>query len=205
LTGLPNAHYFPYDTLEASVALPNRWKPTPNDPVDPPSDPIDKNFISEDRSAARILVPHQSSASNILSKIDLTTALQYGTAQGYPPLHSFIREFTREYLHPNIPYKDGAEVILTCGSTDGFAKSMEAFSNPWDVERDWIREREGIVCEEFAYMNAIQAATPRGLNVVPISIDDEGMLAGGQGGLADVLEKWDKNRGKRPHLMYTVT
>jgi len=205
LTGLPNAHYFPYDTLEASVALPNRWTPTPNDPVDPPSDSLGKLAISNDTSASRILVPHQSSASNILRKIDLTTALQYGTAQGYPPLYTFIRQFARECLHPNIPYKDGAEVILTCGSTDGFAKSIEAFSNPWDVERDWIREREGMLCEEFAYMNAIQAARPRGLNVVPVAIDDEGMMATGTGGLADVLEKWDKNRGKRPHLMYTVT
>ena len=36
-SGLPNPHYFLYDTLEASAALPNRWKPTPNEPVDPPS------------------------------------------------------------------------------------------------------------------------------------------------------------------------
>ncbi len=205
MTGLPNNHYFPYDTLEASVALPNRWKPTPNDPVDPPSDSLQKLKLSEDVSASRILVPHRSSASNVLRKIDLDSALQYGTAQGYPPLYSFIRQFTRENLHPNVPYKDGVEVVLTNGSTDGFSKSMEAFSNTWDAERDWIREREGILCEEFAYMNAIQTARPRGLNVVPVAVDDEGMLATGQDGLADVLENWDKNRGKRPHLMYTVT
>jgi DNA-binding transcriptional MocR family regulator len=205
LTGLPNAHYFPYDTLEAAVALPNRWKPTPNDPLGSPREALGKPAVSEDRSASRILVPHQSSSTNILRKIDLTTALQYGTAQGYPPLYSFIRQFTREHLHPNVPYKDGAEIVLTCGSTDGFSKSLEAFSNPWDVERDWIREREGILCEEFAFMNAIQTAKPRGLNVVPVAVDDEGMLASGKGGLADVLEKWDKYQGKRPHLMYTVT
>lgn len=205
MTGLPNAHYFPFDTLEASVALPNRWKPTPNDPSDPSTDKLEKLALSTDASASRILIPHSSSASNILRKIDLTTCLQYGTAQGYPPLYSFIRQFARENLHANIPYKDGVEVILTCGSTDGFSKSMEAFSNTWDSERDWIREREGILCEEFAYMNAIQAARPRGLNVVPVAIDGEGMVASGKGGLSDVLENWDKNQGKRPHLMYTVT
>lgn len=205
MTGLPNNHYFPYDTFEASVALPNRWKPTPNDPIDPPSDTLKKLKLSEDVTASRILVPHQSSASNVLRKIDLASALQYGTAQGYPPLYSFIRQFTRENLHPNVPYKNGVEVVLTNGSTDGFSKSMDAFSNTWDVERDWIREREGILCEEFAYMNAIQAARPRGLNVVPVAIDNEGMLATGKDGLADVLENWDQNKGKRPHLMYTVT
>jgi DNA-binding transcriptional MocR family regulator len=204
-TGLPNASYFPYDTLEASVATPTRFKPTPNDPVDPPTEELKKLNTKDSLSAARVLVPHDSTEANILRKIDLTTALQYGTAQGYPPLYYFLRQFARETLHPNVPYKDGPEVILTCGSTDGFAKSLEAFSNTWDAERDWIREREGILCEEFAYMNAIQAARPRGLNVVPVVIDDEGMCASGKGGLAEVLEKWDISKGKRPHLMYTVT
>ena len=152
-----------------------------------------------------MLVPHDSSEANLLRKIDLTTALQYGTAQGYPPLYAFIRAFTQENLHPNVPYNGGPEVILTCGSTDGFAKSLEAFSNIWDEERDWIRDRPAMLCEEFAYMNAIQAAAPRGLAVVPVKIDDEGMLAYGPGGLADVLENWDKYKGRRPHLMYTVT
>ena len=62
-----------------------------------------------------------------------------------------------------------------------------------------------MLCEEFAYMNAIQAARPRGLNVVPVLIDDEGMLAHGPGGLEDVMAGWDKTRGRRPHIMYTVT
>ena len=150
-------------------------------------------------------MPHDSSEANLLRKIDLTTALQYGTAQGYPPLYYFLRQFTREILHPNVPYKGGPEIILTCGSTDGFSKTLEAFSNVWDEQRDWIREREGLLCEEFAYMNAIQAARPRGLNIVPVAIDDEGMMAHGEGGLAEVLQHWDFRRGKRPHLMYTVT
>ncbi|KAI7096013.1 hypothetical protein KC343_g20593, partial [Hortaea werneckii] len=36
--GLPNNYYFPFDTLEAKVARPDRWQPTPNKPVDPPAD-----------------------------------------------------------------------------------------------------------------------------------------------------------------------
>ncbi|RVX71251.1 hypothetical protein B0A52_04825 [Exophiala mesophila] len=205
--GLPNPNYFPYDTLEASTAVPDRFKPTPNKPVDPPATGLTLSNLnlSDPAAASRVLVPHDSAEPNLLRKIDLTTALQYGTAQGYPPLYSFIREFVQEHLHPNVPYKGGAEVILTVGSTDGFSKTLEAFSNIWDSERDWIREREGLLCEEFAYMNAIQTARPRGLNVVPVAIDDEGMLAYGKGGLEDVLSNWDTNKGKRPHLMYTVT
>jgi len=80
-----------------------------------------------------------------MEKIDLTSALQYGTAQGYPPLYSFLRQFARESLHPNIPYLDGAEIILTCGNTDGLSKTLECLSNVWSEERDWIRERPGML------------------------------------------------------------
>ena len=85
------------------------------------------------------------------------------------------------------------------------AKTLEAFTNPWSEERDWIREREGILVEEFAYMSAVQQCLPRGLTINPVKIDSEGMVPGGPGGLEDVLANWDDSKGKRPHLMYTVT
>jgi DNA-binding transcriptional MocR family regulator len=150
-------------------------------------------------------VPHTSAIANPLQKIDLSTALQYGTAQGYPPLYSFLRQFARENLHPNVPYLDGPDVILSCGNTDGFSKTIEALTNVWSEDRDWVGEREGILCEEFAYMSAMQSARPRGVQIVPVKIDMEGMLASGPGGLEDVLANWDEKRGKRPHLLYTVT
>ncbi|KAH8591113.1 pyridoxal phosphate-dependent transferase [Bisporella sp. PMI_857] len=201
--GLPNNHYFPYDTLEAQVAKPERWEPTPNDP-NVLSDKLRSTSINApDTSAAlHLAVPHTSSSSNPITKIDLDTALQYGTAQGYPPLYSFLRQFTRENLNPNIPYEGGAEIILTVGSTDGFAKTLQCFSNAWNEERDWIREREGILCEEFAYMNAVQTARPLGLTVTPVKIDFEGIIPAA---LEEVLANWDESQGKRPHLLYTVT
>lgn len=204
--GLPNQYYFPFDTLEAKVANPNRWKPTPNDPIDPPSrDDVKSTSSPLNQPQSSLMVPHTSHAQNPLKKIDLASALQYGTAQGYPPLYYFIRQFTRDNLHPNCPYNGGPEVILTCGSTDGFSKALMALSNEWSEEKDWVRDREGILCEEFCYMNAVQAAKPRGLNIAPVKIDDEGMLAEGPGGLRDVLENWNTKAGRRPHLMYTVT
>jgi len=104
-----------------------------------------------------------------------------------------------------VPYLDGPEIILTNGNTDGFSKCLEAMSNVWSEERDWIRERPGLLCEEFAYMNAVQSGGPRGLQIVPVKMDLEGMLPSGPGGLQDVLENWDESKGLRPHLMYTVT
>lgn len=213
--GLPNNNYFPFDTLEATAALPQRWAPTPNKPADPPSQQLAHASLLKQKQAqsasddvatsSRVVVPKSSDIQNVLRKIDLKTALQYGQAQGYPPLYSFLRQFTKEHLHPNVPYKDGPEIILTCGNTDGFAKTLEALTNVWSEEKSSVREKEGLLVEEFAYMNAIQAARPRGLNIAPVAVDDEGMCAQGPGGLLDVLENWDINRGKRPHLIYTVT
>lgn len=203
--GLPNNNYFPFDTLEAAAALPNRFTPTPAKPVDPPTEQLSATTLSDNPSASRVVVPKTSDNQDLLRKIDLKTALQYGTAQGYPPLYSFLRQFTTENLHPNVPYKGGPEIILTCGNTDGFCKAIEALSNTWNEDRDRIGDREGILVEEFCYMNAIQAARPRGLNIVPVAIDDEGMKAHGEGGLYQVLDTWVASKGKRPHMIYTVT
>ncbi|RMZ79192.1 hypothetical protein DV738_g3481, partial [Chaetothyriales sp. CBS 135597] len=203
--GLPHPSYFPYDTLEASAALPTRFKPASSKSLGSLSEELAGTSLSDGPHSNRVLVPHDSSERDIRRRIDLATALQYGSGQGYPSLYSFLRTFARDHLHPNVPYKGGPEIIITCGNTDGFSKCVEALSNVWEEQRDWIRDREAILCEEFAYMNAIQTVQWRGLAVVPVKIDEEGMLAEGAGGLADVLANWDFLKGKRPHLLYTVT
>ncbi|KAE8380773.1 aromatic amino acid aminotransferase [Aspergillus bertholletiae] len=195
--GLPNASYFPYDTLEATVATPQRFQPSSNDTT--------KKSGDDARSSMRLTVPKEGHATNPQNRIDITTALQYGTAEGLHPMASFVRQFARHHLHPNVPYAGGPETILTTGATDGFSKSIEVFTNVWDPERDWTSQREGILCEEFVYMNAVTTVKPRGLNIVPVAIDAQGMLARGKGGLADVLDNWDFRKGRRPHLMYTIT
>jgi DNA-binding transcriptional MocR family regulator len=187
-TGLPHASYFPYDTLEAKVARPQRLN----------------SAKDKDAHSVQVTVPKEDNTTDLTRKIDLTTALQYGTAEGIPPLRNFLRSFVRDHLHPNVPYDGGPEILLSCGSTDGFSKTIEAFTNIWNPDRDWIQQREGVLCEEFAYMNAIQTVLPRGLNVAGVAMDGQGMLASGKGGLRDVLENWDFRKGRRPHLMYTV-
>lgn len=201
-TGLPHVSYFPFDTLEAAVARPDRFQ------LDSSAAPglsrkvqvFEKGSLSA--ASASITVPKEVLDGAPEKTIDLSTALQYGTAQGYPPLYSFLRQFTRENLHPNVPYAGGPEIILTCGSTDGFSKVLEAFANPWDPDRHWTRDREGLLVEEFAYRQPVQLARPKGLNIVPVPMDAEGMLPAG---LKEVLANWDFSKGKRPHLMYTVT
>lgn len=201
--GLPHVSYFPFDSLEASVALPDRipkYEPSPG------VQGARRNISTAcGLPSQKVVVPKESGNPDFLTKIDLKTALQYGTAEGYPPLHSFIRQFVRETLHPDVPFRGGPEIVLTCGSTDGFSKTIEAFTDVWDEGRDRIYDRQGILCEEFAYMNAIQTARPRGLNIVPVAVDSYGMSVSGSCGLEEILENWDFSLGRRPHLMYTVT
>ncbi|KAK4189603.1 pyridoxal phosphate-dependent transferase [Podospora australis] len=196
--GLPNPHFFPFDTLEAQTAKPERWTPTPNYPGEASSAATP---ASGPAAPTHITVPSQSNEKDLLKKVDLATALQYGMAQGYPPLLSWVRQFTRENLHPNVPYRDGPEVILTNGSTDGFSKALNLFVSEWR-DTDDIRDRPGMLCETFVYTNVPNQAMPLGVQMVPVKADESGMSPED---LEDVLANWDPSRGKRPHLMYTVT
>jgi DNA-binding transcriptional MocR family regulator len=150
-------------------------------------------------------VPKTVDESDPAKKIDLATALQYGRAQGYPPLLSWVRQFTREHLHPDTPYRDGPEVVLSCGSTDGFSKTLNLFVDQWTEGINAASERPGLLCENFVYANVLSQAQPLGVQIVPVKADTGGMVVKGPGGLEDVLANWDPSKGKRPHLMYTVT
>lgn len=209
---MPNVQFFPFDTLEAQAAKPERWDPSPNYPGEQESYLASKLASTKlgassggPSAASHIAVPKAVDEPNPLKKIDLATALQYGTAQGYPPLLSWIRQFTREQLHPNAPYLDGPEVVLTCGSTDGFSKTLEMFVNPWDPAVHSVRDRPGMLSEKFIYGNILAQSQPKGVQTITVESDAGGMLASGPGGLEDVLANWDDAKGKRPHLMYTVT
>ncbi|EGY17655.1 aromatic amino acid aminotransferase [Verticillium dahliae VdLs.17] len=230
--GLPNAQFFPFDTLEAQAAKPERWTPSPNEPPSPgaladrlavsglSSAPngvpkskhadtrktkATKHKDDEPQNAQHLTVPMSDPQTDPFRKIDVTTALQYGTAEGYAPLLAYIRHFARTNLHPNVPYAKGPEVILTCGSTDGMAKSLELLVTPWDARHDSPRDRPHLLVEKFLYSNVLAQSMPRGVRPVPVEIDAEGMRADGPGGLEEVLSGWNDLDGKRPRIMYTVT
>ncbi|CAK7207883.1 hypothetical protein SEUCBS139899_010698 [Sporothrix eucalyptigena] len=230
--GLPHVQFFPYDTLEAKIAKPERWTPSPNkqdivesdiesDDEDDIVEIVDRvaavNITSEEPSSSssapsdrtapeRILVPKVApDGLTADKKIDLATALQYGSADGYPPLLAWIRNFTREYLHPNVPYEGGPEVVLTVGSTDGLSKTLELFVDDWNPVRDDVTTRPGLLCEPFIYGNVLSQIAPKGMQVVTVEADADGMVPYGPGSLEDVLANWDPSKGRRPHILYTVT
>lgn len=157
------------------------------------------------KSASHVVVPHDADETDFTKRIDLATALQYGQVSGYPPLASYIRQFTRECLHPNVPYRGGVDTTLTVGSTDGFSKVLDVFTNIWVEGKNDIRERPGLLVDIFTYPSILTQASPRGVQACPVEMDDDGMKPFGPGGLEDVLANWDESKGKRPHFLYTVS
>ncbi|KAK3296904.1 pyridoxal phosphate-dependent transferase [Chaetomium fimeti] len=200
--GLPNADFFPFDTLEAQAAKPERWTPSPNHPGETATS---STSSSDSAAATHIVVPKAADESDPSKKIDVTTVLQYGLAAGYPPLLSWVRQFTRENLQQDTPYKGGPDVVLTCGSTDGFSKTLDLLVDQWTEGVNDITDRPGLLCEPFVYTNILNQAQPHGVQVVTVKSNASGMAVKGPGGLEDVLANWDPSKGKRPHLMYTVT
>jgi DNA-binding transcriptional MocR family regulator len=153
-------------------------------------------------TSQHVTVPKSVTEPDVERKIDLTTSLQYGMAQGYPPLLSFVRQFTREHLHPTVPYRGGPDVSLTCGSTDGFAKTLEVLVDPWIEGVHDPRQRPGLLCETFVYGGILNQLPPKGVQIQPVAADEGGMVASA---LELVLAYWDPARGKRPNLLYTVS
>lgn len=136
-----------------------------------------------------------------MRKVDVSTALQYGTAEGYPSLRHWVRYITRHVIHGHIPYKKGPEVIMTCGNTDGFNKVLQTFTDEWIDGRSPTAERPAILAERFSYPGALQTALARGIQVVAVDIDECGIVPDA---LDHVLANWNWNLGRRPHLLYTV-
>lgn len=96
-------------------------------------------------------------------------------------------------------------MALTVGATDGMSKALELFTNIWVEGKNDTTERPHMLSEVFMYGNILSQAGPRGVLIAPVEMDEGGMAVDGPGGLEDVLGNWDPARGKRPHLMYTVT
>lgn len=151
-----------------------------------------------------MLIPRTSVSERPHRTVDLDTSLQYGSSQGYPPLYAWLKKLVNTVYHPNIPYKGGTDVMINGGSADGLSKVYELLFNYWDEDVNNIRDREGLLIEEFVYGPPIAQLRPRDVNIVPVKMDMEGMLAHGPGGLLDVLENWDPSRGKRPHAVYLI-
>lgn len=155
-------------------------------------------------SELHIRIPRYSKIQDSVRRIDLDSALQYGGAQGYPALYAWLRKLVSDVHHPYLPYDGGFDVMINGGSADGLWKIYELLFNPWDEGLNNIRDREGLLVEEYVYAPPIAQAKPKDINIVPIKMDHQGMLAYGPNSLYDTLSHWELNKGKRPHAVYLI-
>lgn len=104
----------------------------------------------------------------------------------------FLLEFVEKVYVP--AFKD-YDILLSCGNTDALYKIFNLLMDPED----------SVIVEEFTYPSALAAMHPLQVNTVGIKMDRQGML---DTDLEEVLSNWElspRGRGKRPHVMYTVT
>jgi aromatic amino acid aminotransferase I / 2-aminoadipate transaminase len=107
-------------------------------------------------------------------------------------IDEFLLKFVEKVYRP--AYKD-YDILLSCGNTDALYKIFNMTLDPGD----------SVIVEEFTYPSALESMHPLQVNTVGIKMDREGML---DTDLEQVLANWEfspRGRGKRPHVMYTVT
>jgi DNA-binding transcriptional MocR family regulator len=157
-----------------------------------------------DSSGHHICISRSPLNPGSIGEVSLDTALQYGSAQGYPPLYMKLKKLVNSVYHPNIPYDGGAEIMINGGSADGLSKVFELLFDHWDRDAHNVQDREGLIVEEFLYAPPIAQIRPRDVNIVPVIMDAEGIVPYGPGSLFDVLEYWNYAHGKRPHVLYVI-
>lgn len=94
--------------------------------------------------------------------------------------------------------------MINGGAADGLSKVFELLFNNWDEDLNDVQDREGLLVEEFVYGPPIAQIKPKGISVVPVKLDAEGILAHGDGSLSHVLQTWNSAVGKRPHVVYVI-
>lgn len=190
--GLPFSGNFPFEALSLPVVDPERLSNQ------------DSSLVAHESSPLELRIPRRSTNQQSVRSIDLDSALQYGSAKGYPALYAWLRKLVNQVYHPNIPYRGKADVMIDSGSADGLWKIYELLFNPWDQHSNDIREREGLMIEEFVYSPPLLQLKPKDVNIIPINMDDQGMLAHGPGSMFEALDTWDPAKGRRPHAVYLI-
>lgn len=118
---------------------------------------------------------------------DLGLALNYGYAAGSPQLLRFVTEHI-EMTH-NPPYQDW-ECSLTCSTTSAIDILLRLLCN----RGEWI------MTEEYTYPGTVEAAKRIGLNVLPITMDEMGLVPQD---LDQKLRQWTLESSK-PSVLYTI-
>ncbi|GAA5826415.1 hypothetical protein JCM3770_004697 [Rhodotorula araucariae] len=181
--GLPPPELFPYESITAETLAKDSFKTT-----DVGFGAWLWSWIAGGKKTDSWTIPKFTADKGT---IQLSSALQYGTAAGLPPLAKFIHEFTERVYQPGTA---DYRTVINAGSTDAWGKIATTLANPGD----------GILCEEWTYPSALASVWPSGLKPVTIPMDGEGMTPQGMDAL---LAGWnpDEHGGmRRPRILYTI-
>ncbi|OSD00598.1 L-tyrosine:2-oxoglutarate aminotransferase [Trametes coccinea BRFM310] len=120
------------------------------------------------------------------SKLRLRTALRYGHGAGHPDALQTVSRLTNAYHHAphHVP-------TMTLGNADAITKVFRLLGGPGDY----------FLADEFTFIPMPLAAEAHGVKWVPVTIDAGGIVPEE---LERILASWDPERGRRPHVLYTV-
>ncbi|KAF2655683.1 PLP-dependent transferase [Lophiostoma macrostomum CBS 122681] len=119
---------------------------------------------------------------------DLSVALNYGYAAGFPQVLRFVTEHV-ELIHS--PQYEDWETCLTCGSTSAIDMAFRIFCDLGD----WI------LVEAHTYPGAMSTAKSQRLHILGVDMDDDGLLPDD---LDLKLRTWDESDGPKPGVVYMI-
>ncbi|EDK43020.1 aromatic amino acid aminotransferase I [Lodderomyces elongisporus NRRL YB-4239] len=169
--GLPLSDYFPFNKVTADIPTPSFTRG-----IGAP--------LTEDNKAT--IEVYKKADENGENQVELARSLQYGYTEGMPEIVKFLKEHT-EMIH-NVPYKDW-DLIVTVGNTESWDSTLRTFCSRGDT----------ILVEEFSFSSALETANGQGINTVPVTMDEYGIIPSA---LENLMAHWI---GNKPKLLYTIS
>lgn len=169
--GLPAPDYFPFESIAAQALVPDAFSVDTNGSGNPGVFDWFWKFFGSSPPTKTMVVPKYEDDPNA---IQLSTALQYSGASGQLALQKFVQEFSTTVFKP----LSNMQTFIHAGNTDAWAKCFGMLCNPGEL----------ILTEEWAYVSALAAAKPHGINPIGVPMDGEGMRADA---LEEMLTNWD--------------
>ena len=148
------------------------------------------NFIGGHNDAARVPVADLVAAANAVLSREGATLANYGLTSG-PLGYRPLREFLVHKLKDDAAISCTAdEILLTSGSLQGLDLVNGLLLSPGDT----------VIAEEATYFGTLSRLARRGVKVVGVPLDREGLRMDALAATLDDL----KGRGIRPKFIYTI-
>ncbi|CAK9440422.1 uncharacterized protein LODBEIA_P45220 [Lodderomyces beijingensis] len=168
--GLPLSDYFPFNKITAEIPTPGFTKG------------IGAPLTDDIKSTVEV---YKKADQNEPNQIELARSLQYGFTEGQPEVIAFLKEHT-ETIH-GVPYQDW-DLIASVGNTESWDSTLRTFCS----------RGSSILVEEYSFSSALETANGQGINTVPVTMDEFGIIPSA---LETLMSRWT---GNKPKLLYTI-